>query len=329
MLTWKKIKRSVPFTAGILVITGITSALVAGLILSDDGKRVAKEYFLSMTEYYGYFAGAALFLIALLPFAGGYLTGKNRARGFIERQALDEISDLKATHEKNIQKLETDVAALNERHEMDLRENSSLEKKLLASNLTINSLEDANRLITHEADTHLKEIGRQKEFFAKNQWLIEIEKKQAENIDEYVFEKGVSFISYDFIHGIPSFNFILRVYNASIFDLIIDSKIRGDIYFRGTVFHCEKHFLEAPKTIKAGQTQDLFFEIQLSDPQLDLVKKAPKSLRAGNNISPIEFGFSGMIIIVKGDGFDQVVDKRVKFPRRLSVDVGKYLEEFL
>ena len=185
-------------------------------------------------------------------------------------------------------------------------------------------------ILEKHADEIEAENIRIKKAWDKDQWLRDLAEMQSLNIDDYVHEGGIFYLSKEFEHGTPNIQFFIKIFNASIFNIAFDNKIEGDIKFRDSLMRCDKHFLHPPPhVIAAGQETELVFELHLTDAQLDVVKKAPKSKKSGQNINQIDFGFGGMKLLITGYDFEEVISKHLKIPVNRSVDIEDQLKEYL
>lgn len=156
-------------------------------------------------------------------------------------------------------------------------------------------------------------------------------KHQAEHIDEFVYVEHIKFATSYEDKKISYVMFDLRVFNTSVYEVVLDSTIGGEILFEGRKLkHPKIIYSNPPLTIKPNSKIDTFITHEVSDKEIKEIldafsnynkrkeqirnKRIPdfckeetdfqtlgEIINGYENIYPPLFQYHGLKIIVKGN----------------------------
>lgn len=223
----------------------------------------------------------------------------------IKQEQVLEIKNLEAKHQEEIKKLNSNYVTifnnLKEEHKQVIKAWGDDEKKLKAE-------------------------------LEKNSWLSNKAEEQAENIDKFVFWRNAQFLQNIIEDRIYFLWFQIEVFNASVFEIIVDEKIGGKILFEGQRLRLEKSIYQPPIIIKPNSMAGFTIKQELDTDEVNLInekvilynkqrehfhKEMPEDYQfyskdwlAGKIIFPPEVELKGLEINMKGsNNFPQVRSK--------------------
>lgn len=286
---------------------------IVNLVLSIVAAIVG--FFIGLPVYFYIPLGALVFLLIAL---GWYI--------FLFRPENKLLTaELEFYREKEREKNE--IESLKEQIEnLEIEHKKELDNKQQKHSEQINGRDVKYERTKKEFESQISDL---KENLNENKWLDGYVEKQAKNIDHFLLFNGLCYYSNNFENSIPYIQLSLRVWNVSVFDLIFDKKIIGEIYFEGRELNCEKKFLETPDTILAGEKRNFIIEIELTKPQVSGIIEAVEKRKNDNNAERPELGCGNLYFFIEGEGFPQVDRKRLAFQHSLPVNLErvKYYEK--
>ena len=302
MPTWKKIRRSVPFTTTVTILCGIAATLISTWILSEEGKRVIKEYALPLTDYYSYFVIAVFFLLAVSQWYIGYRFGKKRVANLTEEKAENDIAALKIEHEKRVGSL---IEAKRVLYDEITQEYNDKHEAFITAFKSDSSIEATN--LRNGQQLSLEIIEKHENTLNQNAWLIDLADKQTKNICDYV-KLDKFFISHIKEKPLPYIVFLFEMKNNSLFDVTLENSIGGHMEFSGTTLEGSRTFTQEPHAFDCNKPGWFAFEYRLSPAEFTMISEYD-----GYDKDDYVYNVSGLIFTIKGtEKSPQIISNPVK-----------------
>lgn len=277
-------------------ISKTISTLVAGGIITVLSILVAIIYGL---PYYLYLPLGALvfFLVAL----GWYVISFRPTN----KRLIAEIESLKNGKEAHSNEKETPLLENPE----DKKEITRLSKELEEEKTLRQRAEEKNKRDNKSTqESHNRELEWRDEKLNKNQWLFSLAEYQAHNIEECVVVASpyVKHTQLSTQQGFTEISFIMRVSNKSVYDIMLEGKTDGEIFFNTMCLHHDNRIESPLQIIKPNTEVEVEISQRLSKLEVEGIKEAKEQYKKDKKVEPT-FYFDKLKITIKGsERFPQI-----------------------
>ncbi len=288
-----------------------------------------------------------IFLFFILLFIKNYRNARKENAGINGTSDLQLRESLEAKHKEQIRLRQSEYDVLRDKYDAEVASLVKTQKELDRETRTKEAFEGTIKGKESEIENLRRMVSEKDKTLVINEWLIKRAKCQAENIEEFVYWKGTQFCGNSIEERIYFLIFQLEIYNASVFEILIDEPLEGKILFNGRRLLLQKTIQQPPIVVKPNTPETFLIRQELSDEEVNIIndavsfynqqreafhKEKPKDYQfysrqwlAGKLIYPPEVELKGLKINVKGsDSFPLVQRKTLT---KMS-DVRTSIEDF-
>src|SRR5262249_20509834 len=140
------------------------------------------------------------------------------------------------------------------------------------------------------------ELAPRQKLLDDNEWLFARARNHSENIEQYVvINPRKAWIANSGTEGcIPFIAFTIKIINNSVFDVAIDEKISGEIFFKNKGFKRDNGLDRPPTCLRSGETETLVIYQRLYEEEVKHIDVGWHEYITNNEAPGLNFQLSGL-----------------------------------